>query len=135
MSNKEFTKEEIEELRKSKWILDVSPKSIHFSKEFKEEIYNKTINGQMSTRQAVAELGIDPNILGNTRIDGIGTTSRKKGKEGVFRDIRDAINIGNTNDENKRIRQLEHEVKYLKQELEFLKKMAFIAKEKNQKWQ
>ena len=87
----------------------------------------------MSTRQAIAELGIDPNILGNTRIDGIGNTSRKKGKEGVFRDIRDAINIGNTNDENKRIRQLEHEVKYLKQELEFLKKMAFIAKEKNQK--
>ena len=32
MSNKEFTKEEIEELRKSKWILDVSPKSMDFYK-------------------------------------------------------------------------------------------------------
>ena len=40
MANKKFTKEEMNHLRASPYVLDVSPSIVHFSAEFKEQFWN-----------------------------------------------------------------------------------------------
>lgn len=40
MANKKFTPEEMSELRKNKYVLDVSPSIVHFCAEFKKEFWN-----------------------------------------------------------------------------------------------
>lgn len=47
MANKKFTPEEMSELRKSKYVLDVSPSTVHFSAEFKKEFWNALMQGKL----------------------------------------------------------------------------------------
>ena len=69
MANKKFTEQEMLTLRNSKYVLDVSPSIVHFSAEFKKLFWEELSKGRLP-REIVLTLGIDPNILGDSRING-----------------------------------------------------------------
>lgn len=127
MANKKFTPEEISELRKSEYVLDVSPSIVHFSAEFKEAFWNALMQGNLP-RDIVRNLGINPEILDETRLGGLKTMIRNEVKKGNgFRDLNTYLQAGNgyMSAEN-RIKYLEMQLAYKDQEIDFLKKIISL---------
>lgn len=125
MANKKFTAEEISELRKSKYVLDVSPSIVHFSAEFKKEFWNELMQGKLP-EDIVQSFGINPVILGKIRISCLKAMIRNEVKKGNgFRDLNTYMQAGNgyMSAEN-RIKYLEMQLAYKEQEIEFLKKLC-----------
>ena len=78
MANRKFTEQEMLTLRNSKYVLDVSPSIVHFSAEFKKLFWEELSKGRLP-REIVSTLGIDPDILGDSRINR--SEERRVGKE------------------------------------------------------
>ena len=78
MKIKEFTEEELSQLRQSEYILDVTPQFVYYSAEFKKRFYREYQEGK-KPRKIIGEMGIDTNILGQTRVNGI--------KRRILRDV------------------------------------------------
>ena len=87
MANRKFTEQEMLTLRNSKYVLDVSPSIVHFSAEFKKLFWEELSKGRLP-REIISTLGIDPNILGDSRINGLKTMIGNEVKKGNgFRDL------------------------------------------------
>lgn len=124
MANRKFTESEMEQLRASSYVLSVSPSIVHFSAEFKEEFWIKLVAGA-KPYDIVRELGIDPEVLGKNRVEGLkGMITREVKAGNGFRDLRtqEQLITGFMSDEVK-IRRLEQQLVYKEQEIEFLKKL------------
>ena len=132
MKIKEFTEEEMAQLRESEYILDVTPKFVYYSAEFKERFYREYQEGK-KPRKIIEGMGIDTNILGQTRVNGI--------KRRVLRDVQIGKgfteitgesytkHVGRALTPEAKIRWLEHELAYTRQELEFVKKIIAAGRE------
>lgn len=134
MSNRKFTQEEMNILRANKYTYGVIPTVISFTSEFKQEFWYRLQQGKRGC-DIVRELGYDPEMLGETRIQGIKQTVRSQAKSGVFKQGNDAVINTKRPDysmlsDHQKIHALEREVLYLRQEIEFLKK---IQKSNNRK--
>ena len=70
MKWKGFTPDEVLALRANPYTHTVTEKTISFTREFKERMWEGMQNGQPK-RALVIELGYDPDILGPSRIEGI----------------------------------------------------------------
>ena len=130
MARKKFTEEEMNHLRTSPYVLDVSPSIVHFSAEFKERFYLALLEGR-EPWNIVIELGVDADILGATRVVGLKSLVRNEVKAGKgFRDIETYGKYleGKTTPEG-RIRQLEQQLTYKDQEIEYLKKIVSLCRE------
>ena len=136
-----FTKEEMDHLRASRHVKKVTEKMVKFTPEFKRYFYQRLTGGK-TARQIFLECGIDPEILGEKRIEGFSYSIRKQAKrdEG-FEDLRQN-NYRHQPQEatedipvEKRIRQLEHELAYTQQEVEFLKKLQMADMEARRQWE
>ena len=130
MANKKFTKEEMNHLRASSYVLDVSPSIVHFSAEFKKKFWEATLAGK-KPRDIVIELGIDPDILGETRMNGLKGMIKNEVKAGKgFRDL-DTYNkyLDGYITLEGRIKYLEQQLAYKDQEIEFLKKIVSLSQE------
>lgn len=130
MANKKFTPEEMSILRKNKYVLDVSPSIVHFSAEFKQEFWDALMQGKLP-RDIVKNLGVDPEILGESRLSGLKTMIRNEVKKGNgFRDFNTYLQAGNgyMSAEN-RIKYLEMQLAYKNQEIDFLKKIVALNPE------
>lgn len=126
MKIKEFTEEEMDQLRRSEYILDVTPQFVYYSASFKARFYEEYQAGR-KPRQIIDEMGIDTKILGQTRVNGI--------KRRILRDVHTgkgytektseacANQTGHPLSPESRIKRLEHELAYTRQELEFVKKL------------
>lgn len=134
-----FTKEQVEHLRENRYVKSVSASTIRFTEEFKRYFYQERTSGTPS-RQIFLVCGIDPDILGESRIEGFRYTLHKQAKrEEGFTDKRQ----NNCRREAKpgedtvetRIRQLEHELAYTRQEVEFLKKLQMADMEARRQWE
>ena len=130
MASKLFTQEEMDCLRASNYVLNVTPHIVHFSADFKKEFWDLIITGK-TPHEAVVELGIDPELLGATRIVGLKTMIRNEVKAGNgFRDL-------NTYSQYPKkfvntdawVKYLEQQLKYKDQEIEFLKKIVSLGRE------
>jgi len=87
MARKKFNEEEMNHLRSSPYVLDVSASIVHFSAEFKTLFWEAILSGKKPC-DIVMELGIDPDILGDTRVAGLKGMIRNEVKSGKgFRDI------------------------------------------------
>ncbi|MDR3270759.1 MAG: hypothetical protein LBT32_04525 [Peptococcaceae bacterium] len=87
MANKKFTEKEMNRLKASSYVLDVSPSIVHFSAGFKERFWNLLPEGK-APHEIVIELGIDPDILGENRVNGLKTMIRNEVRAGKdFRDL------------------------------------------------
>ena len=117
-------------LRNSKYVLDVSPSIVHFSAEFKKLFWEELSKGRLP-REIISTLGIDPNILGDSRINGLKTMIGNEVKKGNgFRDLNTYAQgcNGYLSAEN-RIKYLEMQLAYKDQEIEFLKKIVSLNPE------
>ena len=130
MANKKFSEEEMNHLRASSYVLDVSPSFVHFSAEFKKKFWEAVLSGK-KPRDIVIELSIDPDILGETRLNGLKGMIKNEVKAGKgFRDL-DTYNKymnGYITPEHK-INYLEQQLAYKDQEIEFLKKIVSLGQE------
>ena len=131
MSKKPFTAEEIIILRQNPFTYKVTNSTLSFTKEFKE-LFITEYNAGVIPRQILANHGYDPEILGDRRIWGISQHLRAQYEEAggsfsgcntVSRRAKNPDKLLSEKDELKRLRL---EVDYLKQEIEFLKKISSI---------
>ena len=127
-----LSKREIEELRKSPHIVSVSANTVRFTEEFKKLAYEAKTRG-ISVAETMRRNGIDPDILGQSRVEGFSYTLNKKAKqESGFSDRRSENyrRPPKTGEEtvDQRLRQLENELAYTRQEVEFLKKLPMSRK-------
>lgn len=124
MGKNYFTPEQVEQLRKNKYVKHVSKKAITYTVEFKEVFTLEYNSGKLSS-QILIEMGLDPKVLGKKRLDGIVATAKKQSlrPEG-FKDTR-ADSSGRP-----RTRELTQEelIERQKQEIEVLKaKVEFLS--------
>ncbi len=129
MSKKLFTEEEQQLLRQNPYVYSVSKSSLSLTRELKELFLEAYHKGQ-TVRSILEDYGFVPDILGNRRIWGISSYIRSEYQEyGEFTEGHNTRgkrssnpNLLNPVTDADEIRQLKHEVDYLKQEMEFLKK-------------
>ena len=129
MARKKFTEEEMDILKTSPYVLGVTPSIVHFSAEFKEKFWILIMAGK-KPQDAAKELGIDPDILGESRVNGLKIMLRNEMRTGNgFRDIETYMTYvkGYANPEV-RITHLEQQLAYKNQEIEFLKKIVSLGK-------
>lgn len=130
MSQKIFNDKEIETLMQNKYVLKVTRHVINFSAEFKALAYCEMQNGR-SLHAIFESAGIDPASLGEGRISALKGTILKEGIEG-----KGFYDIERCRDESaarERIKQLEQQLEYKNQEIEFLKKIVSLGGTENQR--
>ncbi len=139
MKRKYFSDKEIKILKANPYTYKVTPERIRFTAEFKEMFWAKYRSG-FTAPAAIRELGYDPDMFGKERIRGIvKNISREANSEKGF-------HTGNSYSKIKKISfeedpippsqavvRLRNEVLYLRQEMEFLKKIINSDKSKRQK--
>ena len=131
---KEYTNKEIKKLKETPYTWDVTKNKLYFTAEFKKEFWTKYQAG-VAPRKIVEELGYDSKMLGQGKIDNLVQRIKKQALSGK------GFTEGENHEKRLRIKstedftpesfaQMQHEILYLKQEVEFLKK---IYKETNTK--
>lgn len=130
MKRRTFTADEINILRNNPYTFKVTTGQIHFTKEFKELFWLNYCSG-MTPAQILRKYGYDPKIFGKDRVSGIQAHIKKEAeKDNGFRDGSSPAlkrpSETNAEDPEEMIKQLQCEVKYLRQEVEFLKKISSI---------
>jgi len=125
-----FTDEQMRILGESPYVLTVSQSTVNFTAEFKEKFWNLIQSGK-EPHEAVSELGINPEILGKSRLYGIKNTIRSDVIAGRgFRDLRTrGISFKSSKNSDIKIKYLEQQLAYKDQEIEFLKKIVSLGKE------
>ena len=134
-----LSKQEIERLRKNPYVASVTANTVRFTEAFKELAYKKKSQG-IPVTETMRQYGIDPEILGASRVEGFSYTLNKKAKqESGFSDRRSENyrRSPKTGEETveQRIRQRENELAYTRQEVEFLKKLQAANMEAQKQWE
>lgn len=135
---KEFTLEEIEILRKNLNTWAVNKTRISLTKEAKEHIVELAASGK-SARQCIEELGYNPDMLGKSRFSSMLYNAQREVRQGK------QLHNGYAKRKPKRITvdeleelsmdpesfgRMKNELAYLRQEVDFLKKISQLAKSK-----
>ncbi len=140
MAGKRFSKEEIEALKRSPYIAKASPIQVSFTTDFKQMAYQELTEGK-TMRTILEESGINPEILGERRIWSMTFRMRQEAeREEGFEDQRRKNKRKPRKQKEEqtlaeRIEQLEHELAYTKQEVEFLKKIRAAELEAQKTWE
>lgn len=133
-----FTEKEIALLRNNPNVEHVSSSTIRFTPEFKQYFYEAYSSGRRSP-EIFRGAGIDPKILGQDRIDGFRYTVMKSHRQDEYdSNTVDGDPTGHEAteaSEKQKIRQLEHELAYVKQEVELLKKLHLANMEARESWE
>ena len=132
MSNILFDEEQQKQLRANHWVKSVTEKTISFTEDFKIYFINEYNLGKLP-KQIFKDAGFDINMLGDKRIEQCTARYKRQNKriEG-FHDTR-ANNSGrrigkelSIDEENELLKKQNAK---LQQELEFLKKMEYLARQ------
>lgn len=134
MNRNKFTKREIQIIKNNPYTLKVTEAQIFYTKEFKAEFWKRYQAGE-APRAIVEALGYDPDMLGQSRINGLQINIQKQAKKpGGFteghshrkgRNI-ELYDVDEHPDEDT-IVKMQHELLYLRQEVEFLKKISSVT--------
>lgn len=130
MANKKFTPDEMEQLRSNPYTYKVSSCQIFFTAEFKEKFYQLRQEG-FTLKEVIVSLGYDPDVLGEKRIDGISHLINKAVREGKGFREGTAPRTSILDEEcpeltRENFLKMQHELLYLRQEIDFLKKISSI---------
>ena len=125
---KKYTKKQIKELKQNPYTLQVDEKRIFFTIEFKKVFWNKYQAG-MSPRAIFRELDYNLENFGQKQIDSIVQRIKKEVSEGEFtegynRTKRIKIKEVDSEITPQNLKQIQNELLYLRQEVEFLKKLS-----------
>ena len=83
-----FTADQIRRLRDSPYVLSVTKTTVTFTAEFKKIFYDQRHNG-LSPEKVFSKYGIDPEVLGSTRIRGFAQrVEEQASRDDGFRDLR-----------------------------------------------
>lgn len=134
-----LTPEQVIQLLKNRYVKSATQNSVRFTEEFKRYFYQKHTSG-MTVRSIFLEYGIDPDVLGESRISGFCHTVNVQAKRDTgFSDNRQNNYRRPPKSEDEtvesRIKQLEHELAYTRQEVEFLKKLQMADMEARRQWE
>lgn len=128
-AKREFTEEEVRILASNPYTYRITAKTIRFTLAFKEEFWKRDKEGY-SVKQIFTDLGYDYEILGKRRCEGIRqhivkeiTTHGQLHEGSLFPKIKPSARDYTTLPEGKAIEYMQHELLYLRQEVEFLKKI------------
>lgn len=132
MGTKYFTDEQLEVLMKNPYVKSASSKAITYTEEFKVYFVAEYEAGKAPS-QILRNSGFDLNALGKRRIDTLTRRFKKMSKrEDGFSDTRKGSS-GRPSTKHltadEQTARLQHQVKYLKQENEFLKKINFLDRQ------
>jgi len=131
MGRKPFTKEELLEIRSNPYVREATTYIIRFTDEFKEEFWRRYNDEHQRPEEIVEELGFDRTVFGKKRIRGILANLKKQVNEGphdasadkdqLF-DAKQQSTAKQQNAHDKAFVKMQHQVAYMAQELEFIKK-------------
>ena len=124
---KKYTQKQIKELKANPYTLQVDDKRIFFTIEFKKVFWTKYQAG-MSPRAIFKELNYNLDYFGQKQIDSIVQRVKKEALAGEFtegyqRYKRMKIKEPELLNSEQVLQQIQHEMLYLRQEVEFLKKV------------
>ena len=124
---KKYTQKQIKELKANPYTLQVDDKRIFFTIEFKKVFWTKYQSG-MSPRAIFKELNYNLDYFGQKQIDSIVQRVKKEALAGEFtegyqRYKRMKIKEPELSNPEQALQQMQHEMLYLRQEVEFLKKV------------
>ena len=125
MSRKIFTEEQQQLLRQNPYVYSVSETYLSLTKEFKER-FIAAYNAGDAPRKILEDHGFDIELIGKKRVGNISQNIRREYKvhghfeEGHTRRDKSSADVDAEIDELERLR---HEVSYLRQEVDFLKKL------------
>ena len=125
-----FTDIQVKKLNKNKWIKNVTNKEITYTDEFKYKSVKECENYKKFPQDVFRECGIDPEIVGKSRIRNAAYKWRKKiNSTGEITDTR-KTNSGNTLkrelSDKEKLERAEAKIKLLEAENELLKKNELI---------
>lgn len=139
MSRKLLSEEEIAELKQNPHVESVSARSVNFTAEFKQIAYEAMMRGE-KLANVLEMYGINTGILGEARIRGLSQrlyqfSEREEGfrsQKGRAKQTSQEIEEENL---RKRLKRLENELAYTRQEVEFLKKVQEADTEARRQWE
>lgn len=130
---KEYTAKEMKLLKANPYTFKVTKNKLYFTIEFKEAFW-KAYQAGNAPRKILEDLGYDLEIFGQKQIDSIVQSIKRQAQSGYgFRqgenrrrrksdEIKKLDNI--SDDTQETLERVWNEVKYLRQEVEFLKKIV-----------
>lgn len=119
MSAKRLTDDEVKKLSMSKHVRKATNDAVFFTPYFKVLFWEKYSHG-VDPSAIFAQEGIDPEILGKSRISRFKSSVLKKAKNNL---------ADNSDEAEAKIRILEQQISLKNQQIEFLKKVASLAPE------
>ena len=134
MSRKLFTEEQLNILRQNPYVYSVTASQMALTKEFKEAFMAAYNAGEMP-RKILEDHGFDIGILGNRRVWSISCHIRAEySKYGEFHEGYSPRNRERHTEnsaegplsDKEELKQLRRDVEYLRQEVDFLKKISSI---------
>ena len=132
MGKNYFTDEQLEALLKNPYVKSASAKAITYTDEFKAYFIAEYTSGKTPS-QILRNSGFDVRALGKDRIDNLSRRFKNMSKrEEGFSDMRQESSgrpSTKTLTSDEQIARLQHQVKYLKQENELLKKINFLDRQ------
>ena len=124
---RKYTQKQIKELKSNPYTLKVDNQRIFFTIEFKKVFWTKYQAG-MSPRVILKELNYSLDNFGQKQIDSIVQRVKKEALAGEFTEGYSRINRIKINEPSsditpQNIKQMQNELLYLRQEIDFLKKV------------
>ena len=134
-----LSKREVDELQKNPYVQKVTANTVKFTEAFKQLVYDNKQEG-IPVTETMRKCGIDPEILGFSRVEGFSYSLNRRAKQNNGFSDRRSENYrrpAKTGEETmeQRIRQLENELAYTRQEVEFLKKLQAANMEAQKQWE
>ncbi len=136
---KKFTKKEITLLKKNPYTLSVSESTLKFTKDFKEEFWRRYQLGDYP-KKILTDMGYNLELLGDARIISIYQNIKREAysehgfHEGTVRKDPKSIkqDFSHLPSEQALVR-MQHELLYMRQELDFIKKIIKTDSSEGQK--
>jgi hypothetical protein len=121
-----FTNEQIEYFKCNRHVRNVGRSFVYFTDDFKEQFWKMYTIDNLLPKEILLRLGVDYEMLGRKRVEGMVNNIKKKFANGITEDRRKRQKI-NSNTEQQ-VSKLRAEIEYLRQENEFLKKIVSASK-------
>ena len=130
---KKHTKKQIKELKENPYTLQIDEQRIFFTIEFKKIFWRKYQAG-MSPRSIFKELNYNLDYFGQKQIDSIVQRVKKEALQGEFTEGYTRINRMKIKEPDSEItpqnlKQMQNELLFLRQEVDFLKKVLKAEKD------
>ena len=128
-------RQDVEELRRNPYVKEANSCTVTFTEDFKKLAYEQKCLG-VPVAETMETCGIDPKVLGVSRVKGFAYTLGKYARQGRgFADRRTGTWQRQQRDEeentSERLQRLERELAHIRQEVAFLKRLQKVGRDAN----